>query len=305
MTISEQIEKIEKEIQETPYHKATEHHIGKLRARLSKLREQLISGGKKTKGGGGGRGFAVKKQGHATCVFLGFPSVGKSTLLNKLTNAQSKIAPYAFTTITAIPGIMRYKGAYIQLVDLPGVIEQAALGKGRGKEVLSAVRTADIIILITEVSREKDFEKIKTELKAIGLVLDKKDFNPLIHTILPAIYIINKIDENPDFKEQDSNVSYISAEKEINLEKLKETIWNKLFLKRIYLKRKDKEPDRNNPLIVDKDSNIWEIARKVSSEMAQNVKGAHVWEGNAKFPNQEVSLNFIPIDETVVYLDIK
>ena len=78
----------------------------------------------------------------------GDPGVGKSTLLTKLTGTFSEAASYEFTTLTCIPGVIRYRGAKIQLLDLPGIIEGAKDGKGRGRQVISTARTCNLILIV-------------------------------------------------------------------------------------------------------------------------------------------------------------
>lgn len=98
---------------------------------MAKLKREIIEGS--CKKGAAGEGFDVQKSGDSRIGLVGFPSVGKSTLLTKLTGTFSKVAAYEFTTLTCVPGVIRYKGAKIQLLDLPGIIEGAKDGKGRGK----------------------------------------------------------------------------------------------------------------------------------------------------------------------------
>jgi uncharacterized protein len=175
-TIEDQIKEIEEEILNTQKNKATEHHIGKLKAKIAKLRAQLEL--HKIKGGGGGRRYYIKKSGDATVALVGFPSVGKSSLLNYLTDAQSEVAAYHFTTLEVIPGIMEYKGAKIQILDMPGIIKGAARGKGRGREVITAARAADIILLLGDVFNYR-LDILERELYEAGIRMDKQP--PDIH----------------------------------------------------------------------------------------------------------------------------
>jgi hypothetical protein len=171
---TQQISEIEKEIRETPYHKGTEHHIGKLRARLARLKDKQIESGLKAKGGGGGGGgYAVKKQGDATVVLIGPPSAGKSTLINRITNTDSKVAEYNFTTTSVIPGMLLYRDAYIQIMDIPGLIEGASMGKGRGKEVLSVARNSDLLVIMTDVERIDLLDKLPKELEEAGIRINQ------------------------------------------------------------------------------------------------------------------------------------
>ena len=148
-TIEEQILAVEDEIHRTPYNKATQHHIGKLKAKLARLKEEQEK--RQARGRGGGPGYAVRKSGHATVGIVGFPSVGKSTLLNAITNATSAVGAYDFTTLDVIPGELAYRGAKIQVLDMPGMIRGASKGRGRGREVISVARICDLILLMVDV----------------------------------------------------------------------------------------------------------------------------------------------------------
>jgi uncharacterized protein len=66
---------------------------------------------------------------------MSFPLFEYIFTLFQMTGVFSEVADYEFTTLTCIPGIIRYKGAKIQMLDLPGIIEGAKDGKGRGKQV--------------------------------------------------------------------------------------------------------------------------------------------------------------------------
>ncbi|OPY48491.1 MAG: GTPase CgtA [Methanosaeta sp. PtaU1.Bin060] len=175
-TIEEQIKALEEEILNTQKNKATEHHLGKIKAKIAKLRAQQEL--QKIKGGGQGKRYYIKKSGDATVALVGFPSVGKSSLLNYLTGSRSEVAAYQFTTLEVIPGVMKHKSAEIQILDMPGIIKGAARGKGRGREVITAARAADIILLLGDVFNYR-LDILERELYDAGIRLDKQP--PNIH----------------------------------------------------------------------------------------------------------------------------
>jgi len=355
MKIEEKIAQIEEEIRTTPLHKGTEHHLGLLRAKLAKLRRELNE--KQTRGSG--LGFAVKKSGDATVVLVGPPSVGKSTLINKLTRASSKVGHYDFTTLGVIPGMMRYQGAQIQLFDIPGIIKGAAQGKGRGREVLSVTRAADLILMMVDVKTIDLIDQIKKELSFFGVRLDEKrplvtvkkkshgglkitlttplsrlspaeiektarefgfqnaeivikedlSYPRLVDALLgncvylPYLIVVNKIDL-VELKKlpQISSMKpiFISLKENIGLRQLRESIWQKLALIRVYLKPKGKEPDFNEPLVVKKGTTIKEILAGLSLCTKEEIKRVKIFGPGAKFPGQEVSFSFQPQDETII-----
>ncbi|MBN2330340.1 MAG: GTP-binding protein [Candidatus Aenigmarchaeota archaeon] len=359
MSSEKDIESIEEEIRKTPYHKATQAHIGRLKAKLARLREA----GEKGEGGGhaAGAGYSVRKSGDATVLLVGFPSVGKSTLINRLTKAESKTAEYDFTTLDVIPGMLEHNGAKIQMLDIPGMIAGASKGKGRGRQLLSVVRNADLILLVVDDMGQ--LEQIRLELHDAGFRLDqkrpdvsivKKDTGGLginlavknpklgldaIRSVLqefkvhnadvliredvsvdqlidaiasnrvyvPSIVVLNKTDrmEGIGFRTKGKDAAGaipISALKGHNIGKLKDAIWGKLELLRIYLKRIGKDPDMQEPFILPKGTTVTGVAEKVLKKHAKGLKYARIWGPSARFGGQHVGGRHLLRDKDIVEL---
>lgn len=177
MGILERIKDIELEISRTQVNKATTTHLGLLRSQLSRLRMQLMAPRPGESNAGGHEGFAVAKSVDGRVALIGFPSVGKSSLLNAVTDTKSEAAAYEFTTLTCIPGNLVLNDTKIQLLDLPGIIEGAAGGKGRGREVIAVARSADLILMVLDGARESNNQHrniLERELETMGIRLNKR-----------------------------------------------------------------------------------------------------------------------------------
>ena len=122
---------------------------------------------------------------------VGYPSVGKSTLLSVVSKARPEIADYPFTTIVPNLGVVTVKdGRSFVMADLPGLIEGAHQGKGLGLTFLRHIERCRVIIHIIDMSETgrdpfNDYKVIKNELSSYGFGLDKR----------PSIIVASKMDE--------------------------------------------------------------------------------------------------------------
>ena len=173
LSSGEKIRELEEQISKTKYNKKTQHAIGLMKAKLAMMKDRAMARSSVGRAKGDDR-FSVRKTGDGTVVLLGFPSVGKSTLLNKLTKAKSDIGAYAFTTLSAVPGIMKYNHAKIQIIDVPGIVSGAASGRGRGKEVMGVIRNADMILVLVDALNPEHYKAILKEIYETGVRINKE-----------------------------------------------------------------------------------------------------------------------------------
>lgn len=344
MGIPERIKEIEDAMRKWQYNKATERAFGVAKAQIARLRERMEKEAAKK---GAGAGFMIKKSGDATVILLGFPSVGKSTLLNKLTGAKSKTAAYAFTTLDVIPGVLQYKQAKIQILDVPGIVVGAATGRGRGKEVLAVLRNSDLVLILVDALHPEQYPAILKEVADVGVRINqtppdvkitkkakggidisatvpievsKETLAEILKTFrilnadvvirgpvtvdsfidavegnrkyIPAIVVVSKFDlldehQQQTLLEQLNPDLAVSAEQNINIDRLKDLIYAKLGFIRVYLKKIGKKPDLKEPMIVRKGTTIEDICNRIHRDFAKKFRFAKVWGASAKFPGQQ------------------
>ena len=168
--LGERLNEMEEEYSKTQSNKATHKHLGILKSKIAQIKKDITEASKRQKG----KGFFVKKSGDGTVALVGFPSAGKSSLINALTGIESKTAQYAFTTTEIIPAIMIHKDAHIQIFDLPGLIEEAHRGAGGGNSVLSAIKSADLLVFVISVDNIDNLRILVNELEAFNIHINRK-----------------------------------------------------------------------------------------------------------------------------------
>lgn len=264
MKVEEKIRAIEEEMARTQYHKGTEHHFGKLKAKLAQLRKMAAQ--KR----GGRKRFSVRKSGDATVVLIGETGVGKSSLFNRLTGAYSKVGGHPYTTQKVVPGVMSYRGAKIQVLDTPAL----ELEEG---EILSFASIADLIVVVSEPG--KDVSGILSKVKGEVLV------------------VTNKADVR---KGEGLCVSALSGE---GVERLKEEVYGRLKLIRVYMKPKGGKVDAERPLVMREGATVRDVWEKL--RLKGEIEHALVWGSSAKFPGQKVGEEHVLRDGDVVTIVVR
>jgi ribosome-interacting GTPase 1 len=293
-----------------PKHKGTDKLQADLKFRISKLKKEIQQ---KKKVARRGDQYFVEKEGAAQVILIGAPNVGKSQILCSLTNATPEVAPYPYTTLKPLCGMIPFENIQIQLVDTPPISPDFM------EPWLSGIiRNADLILLVVDLGSEnmiEDNEIVFRRLEEYKIQLESQEgeTNPWDGVAHKKTSLLgNKIDlegseENlavlKDSYGERFPISPISALKGTNLEKLKRNIFERLEILRVYTKTPGKKADFEDPVILKIGSTLLDAARAIHKDFARDLKYARIW-GEGVYDGQMVQKDFILKDGHVVEFHI-
>lgn len=302
----EKITWLEELISTVPKHKGTDRLRADLRRKLSKLRTAAESRKAVRRHVSP---FQIDKEGAGQVALVGPPNVGKSALLAGLTNAAPEVAPYAFTTWAPIPGMMPVENIQIQLIDTPPLNRDHI-----EPELLNLIRRVDLVLLIVDlqaypIQQLEDTVAILEEHRIVPRRTGDRD-GDLRVTSKPFLVLVNKSDDataDEDFEAlrellgDEWPLLPVSAKTSRHVDRLKQAVFERLGIIRVYSKPPGQDPDLSAPFVLSRGSTLEEFAGKVHRDFLENLKSARVW-GSGAFDGQMVARDHVLHDGDVVEL---
>ena len=303
-TIKEKIEVLKKMYAIMPKHKGTDKLQAEIKARISKLKEELENEKKR----GGKRSFIhIEKEGAGQITLVGPPNTGKSTILSMLSNARPGIGDYPFTTKTPCVGMVSFEDIQLQIIDLPPIAEGSI-----PFWVVEIVRNSDLVLIVLsfDLNIEEEFKKL-TELlweKKIEIVREPSEEGIFGMIKKKGVVFINKKDVAEDTYSKKFNLSLKtisgSSFDEKDLDELKRVLFEELGIIRVYTKEPGKPPDFKDPIILKEGATVYDAAERLHKEIARKLKYARLW-GSSKFDGQRVFKNQALKDKDIVEFHTK
>jgi len=323
-TNNEKLAALQEMLRTIPKHKGTD----KMQANIKKQISKLKLDNQKQKSQGKQKPFwIIEKQGAARIVLVGPPNSGKSQFLSTISNANTEIASYPYTTQKPIPGMATHKQVQFQVIDLPPFTLSSP---GWINEV---IRTSDLVLLFFDVSSDNVLSQIEETCKTLesnNLTLTSPSINQKSTEEITledddlfydansrdGIIIANKCDTASfleiyelfyeylsNFDINELPIVKLSSKNNMNIDKLFNKIFDYLQIIRAYTKAPGKDPKLDDPVPLRKGATLLDLALEIHKDFANNLKYARVW-GKETYDGQKVSKDYIICDQDIVEFHI-
>jgi len=279
-----------------PKHKGTEKMQADIKRRIKQTKEEM-----KQRGGAGRRSLHhVDREGAAQILLVGPPNAGKSSLLDRLTNASPEIGVYPYTTHQPQPGMMPYENIQFQLVDMPPISTEYF-----EPWVTNMVRIGDGVLLVADLSVDDTLDQLEVVLDRLQEARLHLTSRPFISddprtVVKKALMICNKCDA-PGAGERLEILRELYADRfELlpsscqsgsGLEELKVRLYALLDILRVFSKPPGGKAEMTRPFVFPRGSTLQDLAEHIHKDFADKLKFARIW-GTTKYDGQKVHRDY-------------
>lgn len=309
---AEKIELLEEMMSKIPKHKGTDHLRADLRRRLSKMK--TASSQTKKSGSRQTSAYSISKEGAGQVVIVGMPNVGKSSLVAAQTNAAPDVSQAPFTTWVPTPGMMKIENIQVQLIDTPPLNPDHIEA-----DLFNLLRKCDLILVMVDLHADP-VDQLETTMallaqqRIIPEHLEDQFQDEFLRIFTkPCLILANKCDDEQDEEvysifqellENECPMIPISVKTGRNIDLLKQQIFEKLKVMRVYSQAPGEKAKTHLPFVLPIGSTVETFAGKVHQDFAENMKSARVWGKSAAFEGQTVSREHVLKDGDIVELNM-
>lgn len=304
----EKIALLEEMMSIVPKHKGTDHLRADLRRRLSQLKSEAQT--QKTKSARQVSPFHIDREGAGQAVLVGQANVGKSALVDALTNARPEVGAHPFSTWSPTPGMMPIENIQVQLIDTPTLNPDFIK-----PEMMDLIRRTDLLLIVVDVQgfpieQLEDTAALLEEHRIVPAFRRPQYPDRYDLSFVPTLVVVNKVDDPSldadlevlrELLEEPWPLVPVSAETGYHVDRFKRTIFNRLGVIRIYAKPPGKEPDLTSPFVMHEGGTVEEFAAQVHQDFLKNLRSARVW-GTGVYDGQAVGRDHVLHDGDIVEL---
>lgn len=280
------LELLQEMLREIPKHKGTNHLQGELKSKISKLKQQMEGGGK-TAVAKHSAPDHIPREGAGQFVLFGPPNSGKSSIVGALTKAHVEITEWPFATRKPAPGMAKWENVSLQLIDTPSISVEYC-----ETYVFNIIRTCDVAVLVVSLGDDDIVDGYEYVINRVhegkvrleGLV----EADPKLPTALPKKTLI--VATGADLPDASTRLEFlndavgdmgeiitVAIPTREGLDKFLARAFAMLELHRVYTKAPGKQPDMDDPVLLERGATVADAARSIHKDLAEKLQFARIW----------------------------
>lgn len=302
------LELAQRMLREIPKHKGTDHLVGELKRKISKLKNQI----EKPQKHGATRHSSpdhIPREGAGQFVLFGPPNAGKSSILAALTRAHVEVTEWPYATHKPVAGMAQWENVQLQLVDTPSISPQFC-----EPYVFNIIRTADVAALVMSLGDDDILSEYEYIINRVheGKVRLRNLVNPdpkLPTALEMPVTIVatgcdlpdseTRLDLLSDVVGDRTTIWPVSLTQGTGLNEFLAGAYKMLGLIRVYTKAPGHEADLNDPILLPIGGNVGDAARGIHKEIAEQLQFARIW-GTSGFDGSRVTADHEVADGDVL-----